>query len=99
MKIFSHNGQKGNEGSNVCIFVVTFVVLVAVVRSPAEERVLRVAAEPNNLPFSNKRGEGLEDKIAELIAGELHCKLEYEWRAQRRRLFRETLKNGEAELV
>src|SRR4051794_1139087 len=47
-------------------------------------RVLRVAADPNNLPFSNNRGEGFENKIAELIAHELNAKLEYVWHAQRR---------------
>jgi mxaJ protein len=100
MKICSHNGHKGNKGGgNLCIFVVTFVAFVSVVRSPAEDRVLRVAADPNNLPFSNERGEGFENKIAELIARELHCKLEYQWRAQRRGFFRETLKNGDADLV
>ena len=99
MKISSHNGHKGNKGRNISIFAMTFVAFVAVVRSPAEDRVLRVAADPNNLPFSNERGEGFENKIAELIARELHCKLEYQWRAQRRGFFRETLKNGDADLV
>ena len=99
MKTSSHNGHKGNKGRNISIFAVTFVAFVAVVRSPAEDRVLRVAADPNNLPFSNERGEGFENKIAELIARELHCKLEYQWRAQRRGFFRETLKNGDADLV
>ena len=99
MKISSHNGHKGNKGRNISIFAVTFVAFVAVVRSPAEDRVLRVAADPNNLPFSNQRGEGFENKIAELIARELHCRLEYQWRAQRRGFFRETLKNGDADLV
>ena len=31
------------------------------------EGVLRVCADPNNLPFSNQRGEGFENKIAELL--------------------------------
>ena len=99
MKNSSHNAHKGNKGRSLQIFVMTFVAFVAVVRSPAEDRVLRVAADPNNLPFSNQRGEGFENKIAELIARELHCKLEYQWRAQRRGFFRETLKNGDADLV
>jgi mxaJ protein len=63
------------------------------------ERVIRAAADPNNLPFSNQRCEGFENKIAELIARELHVKLEYEWRAQRRGFFRETLKQGDVDLV
>jgi len=64
-----------------------------------EPQVLRVAADPNNLPFSNQRKEGFENKIAELLARELDCKLEYRWRAQRRGFFRETLKSGDVDLV
>jgi mxaJ protein len=37
----------------------------------ASAQVLRVCADPNNLPFSNERGEGFENKIAEVIAQEL----------------------------
>lgn len=32
---------------------------------------LRVCADPNNLPFSNARGEGFENKIARLLARDL----------------------------
>lgn len=64
-----------------------------------EERVLRVAADPNNLPFSNERGEGFENRIAELVAKELGARLEYFWRAQRRGFFRETINEGRADLV
>jgi mxaJ protein len=63
------------------------------------ERILRIAADPNNLPFSNERGEGFENKIAELIAEELHTTLVYVWRAQRRGFYRETLKGNECDLV
>ena len=51
---------------------------------PASARELRVCADPNNLPFSNERGEGFENKIAELIADELGARLSYTWWAQRR---------------
>jgi quinoprotein dehydrogenase-associated probable ABC transporter substrate-binding protein len=61
--------------------------------------ILRVAADPNNLPFSNERGEGFENKIAELVARDLNRRLVYVWRAQRRGFFRETLKEGKADLV
>lgn len=61
--------------------------------------VLRVTADPNNLPFSNQRREGFENKIAELIASELDVNLDYSWRAQRRGFFRETLKENRADLV
>jgi mxaJ protein len=62
-------------------------------------RILRVAADPNNLPFSNDRGEGFENRIAELVARELNAELRYVWRAQRRGFCRETLKEGNADLV
>src|SRR5690348_7988487 len=60
---------------------------------------LRITADPNNLPFSNERREGFENKIAELLATELDVNLEYSWRAQRRGFFRETLKENRADLV
>jgi mxaJ protein len=64
-----------------------------------EEPVLKVAADPNNLPFSNDRLEGFENKIAALLARDLGAELQYIWRAQRRGFFRETLKDGQCDLV
>ncbi|HWS90254.1 MAG TPA: substrate-binding domain-containing protein [Pyrinomonadaceae bacterium] len=61
--------------------------------------VLRVCADPNNLPFSNERGEGFENKIAELLAADLDEKLEYTWWAQRRGFFRNTLRAGACDVV
>src|SRR5437773_589022 len=61
--------------------------------------VLRVCVDPNNMPFSNLRGEGFENKIAELVAKEVGMKLEYRFMSQRLGFFRETLKAGECELV
>src|SRR3954463_15669270 len=42
-----------------------------------DPKVLRVCADPRNLPFSNERGEGFENKLAELFAEKLHKKLDY----------------------
>jgi mxaJ protein len=61
--------------------------------------VLRVCADPNNLPFSNARGEGFENKLAELVARELGARVEYTWWAQRRGFFRNTLKAGACDVV
>ncbi len=62
-------------------------------------RVLRVCADPNNLPFSNSRGEGFENRIASLVARDLHARLEYTWWAQRRGFIRNTLKARECDVV
>src|SRR4051812_5848657 len=67
-------------------------------RGPAQ-RVLRISADPNNLPFTNQRLEGFENKIAELLARELNADLEYHWRAQRRGFFRLALKENECDVV
>lgn len=42
-----------------------------------DPKVLRVCADPSNLPFSNEKGEGFENKIAELLAAKLHKELAY----------------------
>lgn len=60
---------------------------------------LRVCADPNNLPFSNERGEGFENRIAELVARDLGTSLQYVWRPQRRGFVRTTLNEGRCDLV
>jgi mxaJ protein len=60
---------------------------------------LRVCADPNNLPFSNDRGQGFENKIAELLARDLGKKVEYTWWAQRRGFVRNTLKAGSCDVI
>jgi quinoprotein dehydrogenase-associated probable ABC transporter substrate-binding protein len=62
-------------------------------------RQLRVCADPNNLPFSNQRLEGFENRIAELLAREMKATIEYTWWAQRRGFFRNTLKAGACDVV
>jgi quinoprotein dehydrogenase-associated probable ABC transporter substrate-binding protein len=42
-----------------------------------DPNVLRVCADPRNLPFSNEKGEGFENKLAELLADKLQKKLDY----------------------
>jgi quinoprotein dehydrogenase-associated probable ABC transporter substrate-binding protein len=42
-----------------------------------DPKVLRVCADPRNMPFSNEKGEGIENKIAELFADKLQKKLDY----------------------
>src|SRR5438270_8616947 len=55
------------------------------------QRTLIACADPNNLPFSNQAGQGFENKLAQMIASDLHAKLDYVWWAQRRGYVRNTL--------
>jgi mxaJ protein len=66
---------------------------------PASTTALRVCADPNNLPFSNQKGEGFENKIAEMIGKEMNLPVEYTWWAQRRGFFRNTLRAGVCDVV
>ena len=50
--------------------------------TPASAAYLRVCADPDNLPFSNEKAEGFENKLAELIAQKLDATLEYTWFAE-----------------
>jgi quinoprotein dehydrogenase-associated probable ABC transporter substrate-binding protein len=52
---------------------------------------LRVCADPANMPFSNDKGEGFENKIAELVAAELKVPVEYTWFPQATGFIRQTL--------
>ena len=52
---------------------------------------LRVCADPANMPFSNDKGEGFENKIAEIVAAELKIPVEYTWFPQATGFIRQTL--------
>ena len=60
---------------------------------------LRVCADPNNLPFSNRAEEGFENRIVQLLARDLGMKVEYTWWAQRRGFVRNTLDAGACDLI
>jgi mxaJ protein len=62
-------------------------------------RLLRVCADPNNLPFTNRAGEGFENRLAELVAKEMNATLQYTWWAQRRGFIRNTLKAETCDVV
>ena len=87
-----------------CIVKYSFILLLktsvlallvcATARANAEERsAFRVCAPPNNLPMSDRNGDGYENKIAGLFAKKLGLPLEYEWFPQRIGFIRNTLRN------
>jgi mxaJ protein len=69
----------------------TVALVAAAAVGERRGRELRVCADPNNLPFSNERGEGFENRLAELVARELGWSVRYTWWAQRRGFIRNTL--------
>jgi mxaJ protein len=63
----------------------------------ANDRLV-VCADPDNLPFSNRAGDGFENKVAQLIAHDLQAQLEYYWWPQVRGFVRKTLNDDKCEL-
>jgi quinoprotein dehydrogenase-associated probable ABC transporter substrate-binding protein len=67
---------------------------------PSDPDALRVCSDPNNLPFSNARGEGFENRLAELVAKDLGKKrVTYKFFPERRGFIRNTLKAGACDVV
>ena len=60
-------------------------------RASRADHALRVCADPNNLPFSNRAGEGFENRIAGVLAHALGDSVTYAWWPQRRGWVRNTL--------
>jgi mxaJ protein len=65
----------------------------------AQEKDLRVCSDPNNLPFSNMKQEGFENRIAELVAADLHSHLTYVWQRMGRGFVREFLNKDRCDLL
>jgi quinoprotein dehydrogenase-associated probable ABC transporter substrate-binding protein len=59
----------------------------------------RVCSDPANLPFSNDKGEGFENKIAELLAAKLNVPLKYTWYPNSIGFLRNTLRVRRCDVV
>jgi quinoprotein dehydrogenase-associated probable ABC transporter substrate-binding protein len=70
--------QSDNEGLDLSIELV-------------DPKVLRVCADPRNLPFSNEKGEGFENRLAEFFAAKLQKKIDYMYFPQATGFVRMTL--------
>jgi mxaJ protein len=68
-----------------------FLLCALLLGSCGPPHTLTACADPKNLPFSNRAGQGFENKLAAMIAADLHARLGYVWWAQRRGYVRNTL--------
>lgn len=80
---------------------VVLVLLCAVsgraLADPAKQ--LRVCGDPNNLPFSNEKLEGIENKIADVIAKDLGATVAYTWWPHQRGLVKRVLNTGRCDVM
>jgi mxaJ protein len=75
--------------SSRCRNCFPLAILALSMVASAQARDLRVCADPDNLPFSNSRQQGFENRIAELVASDLGAKLTYVWQRMGRGFVRE----------
>jgi mxaJ protein len=82
-------------------FVLTLGAWAASGAQPVPNAVtaLRVCADPNNLPFSNRAGQGFENRIAALLGRELDLPVRYTWHPQGQGFVRKTLNAGSCDLI
>jgi mxaJ protein len=72
-------------------------LVFALSASTAQAGALRICSDPNNLPFSNRVGQGFENKIAELIAHDLG--VTYTFAAQHKNFVKRTLDAHKCDVV
>lgn len=71
----------------------TFVMSPALAEETPERTALKVCVDGDNMPYSNSKAEGFENKIAELFAEELGLPVEFTYFPQQLGFARNTLKN------
>jgi quinoprotein dehydrogenase-associated probable ABC transporter substrate-binding protein len=65
----------------------------------AQAGALRVCADPNNMPFSNRAGQGFENRIAALVARDLGDTVTYTFAAEHEAFVKHTLDAGKCDVV
>ncbi len=65
----------------------------------AQSPTLRVCGDPDNLPYSNERLEGFENRIAGVVAAELGAAPVYAWWPHQRGLVRNTIDAGTCDVI
>jgi mxaJ protein len=78
--------------------VVALSALLLCARS-VSGRELRVCADPDNLPFSNRQEQGFENNIATLIAADLQAHLSYVWQRMGRGFVREFIDKNRCDVL
>ena len=74
-------------------------VLLIAVSASAQQRELRVCADPDNMPFSNIQQQGFENRIAKVVAADLEAHLTFVWQRMGRGFVREYINKSACDLV
>ena len=75
------------------------VLLAIAISFAGAQAPLRICADPDNLPFSNRAGAGFDNRIAALLAHDLHRTPVFVWARSRRGFMREQFNKNTCELL
>jgi mxaJ protein len=81
------------------VVVVVLLCALSAGVSADEPKQLRVCGDPNNLPFSNEKLEGIENKIADVIAKDLAMTVAYTWWPHQRGLVKRVLNTKRCDVL
>jgi mxaJ protein len=81
------------------INLLALIVVASTSACFAATATLRVCADPNNLPFSNRSQQGFENHLAQMVAKDFGMQVSYDWFPQRSAFFRKTLDAGKCDIV
>src|SRR5262245_34729212 len=86
-------GRRVGRGALAAVACACIAAAAHIVHAEDSDAVLRVCADPNNMPLSNQRAEGYENKIAEEMARDFNRRVEYTFFPQGMGFVRNTLKS------
>jgi quinoprotein dehydrogenase-associated probable ABC transporter substrate-binding protein len=91
--------RRSGAGALLIAMVLASEPAMAQTAETVDTTSFRVCADPNNLPFSNEKGEGFENKIAELLASDLGVPVRYTWYPDSTGFIRSTLNARRCDII
>lgn len=83
----------------MCLRFLSLILLMAPALCIANAKPLRVCADPDNLPFSDRAGQGFDNRIAVLVAHAMGREPEFVWARSRRGFLREQFNKGACDVL
>jgi mxaJ protein len=74
-------------------------VVIVAVAAGSQAAELKVCADPAALPFSNRAQQGFENRLATMLARDMHAQLTYVWQRMGRGFVRNFLNKSECDVV
>ncbi|HJT71412.1 MAG TPA: quinoprotein dehydrogenase-associated putative ABC transporter substrate-binding protein [Terriglobales bacterium] len=88
-----------HRAASFCASVIFLFAAGSSFCKPAQQKTLTFCADPNNLPYSNSKEQGFENKLAQIVASDLQARVVYRWQRMGRGFVREYLNKAVCDVV